>query len=316
MWAATPTINRGGVTDAEPRALLAGRRVVDAHVHVFPDRVFDALWRWFERGLWPVKYRLYARDVVRFLVERGVDRVVGLHYSHRPQMARVLNAFVAELATEQPALVPCATVLPGEDGARAILDEALGPLGLRGVKLHCHVQQMAPDDARLDEVYDAAAAHDVPVIIHAGNAPASPHYDVDVDALCTPAALDRALARHPRTTVIVPHLGAERLEDIARLLGDHERFHLDTTMALASYLPLDPIHAGPDHVAAGAFFSRAAEVVRAHADRILYGTDFPNIPYDWDRELGALAGLGLDAAALDAILGGNARRLFRLDDRA
>ena len=31
-----------------------------------------------------------------------------------------------------------------------------GPAWLRGVKIHCHVQCVGPDDRRLDDVYDAA----------------------------------------------------------------------------------------------------------------------------------------------------------------
>ena len=86
--AAMTSADRQGA--AEPIA-PRHREVIDAHVDVFQDRVFDALWRWFDRGLWNVKYRLYARDVVRFLVEHGVSRMIGLHYAHKPGMARPLN---------------------------------------------------------------------------------------------------------------------------------------------------------------------------------------------------------------------------------
>lgn len=290
---------------------LAGRAVIDAHVHLFPDRLFEAIWRWFERGFWDVKYRLHAPAVSRFLDQHGVSHHVGLLYAHKPGMARSLNQFMAALAADEPRLVPCGTVLPGEPGARAIVDHALGELGLRGLKLHCHVQCLAPDDPRLDEVYDAAAAHSAPIVIHAGDGPASPHYGCEVAALCTPEALARALSRHPRTTVIVPHLGFTRMEEVAALLEHHPNLHLDTTMALARYFPsTDPRFRHTDEAQADRWLERAAAVVARHADRVLYGSDFPNIPYDWDRELKNLAALGLAPAALDAVLAGNARRLF------
>ena len=289
-----PTLYAVPVT-APGRALLATCSVTDAHVHLFPPRVFAAIWRWFDRHAWPVRYRLEARECARFLLDRGVARIVALPYAHVPGMAAALNRFVTDLAAEDPRILPGATVLPGEPGARAVLDEALGPLGSRAVKIHCHVMCVAPDDPRLDDVYDAAAAHGAPVVIHAGDAPATPGYRCDVKALCTPDALGRALARHPRTTVLVPHLGAERMEEVAALLARHDNLWLDTTMAIAGYLP-------------GA--ERALAVVRAHPERILYGTDFPNVPYPWDRELEALAGAGLPEPALRAILAGNAARLF------
>lgn len=285
--------------------------IVDAHVHAFPPRVFAAIWRWFDTYAWRVRYQLEAAQAIAHLLDRGVSRVVLLHYPHVPGMAASLNAFSAALAKEEPRAVACASVLPGEPGARAILDEALGPLGCGVIKIHCHVMCVAPDDRRLDDVYDAAAAHEVPVVIHAGDAPVFPRKDCDVVGMCTPEALDRALARHPRTTVIVPHLGSSRMEEIAALLERHERLHLDTTMAIAGFLPFT-LDRRSDEVLAPSVQSRALELVRKHSDRILYGSDFPNLPYEWDRELRVLADLDLTPAARAAILGGNAARLFGL----
>jgi predicted TIM-barrel fold metal-dependent hydrolase len=43
---------------------------------------------------------------------------------------------------------------------------------------------------------------------------------------------------------------------------------------------------------------------------VLYGTDFPNIPYAWDREVKRLTELGLAPDHLAALLGGTAAGLF------
>jgi predicted TIM-barrel fold metal-dependent hydrolase len=47
-----------------------------------------------------------------------------------------------------------------------------------------------------------------------------------------------------------------------------------------------------------------------HSNRILYGTDFPNIPYAWDRELDWLRAQPISDAARARILGENALALF------
>jgi predicted TIM-barrel fold metal-dependent hydrolase len=287
-------------------------RIVDAHVHVFPRRLFEAVRRWFDCHGWSIRYRPAPRACAAFLEGCGIENVVALQYAHKPGMAAELNSFLAGITREDPALVPCGTVFPGEEGARQILDEALGPLGLRGLKIHCHVQCVAPDDSRLDDVYDAAAAHGVPVIIHAGDAPASTHYGCDVLALCTPEALDRALRRHGRTTVVVPHLGAGRMEEVVALLDRHEHLHLDTTMALARYFPVRSGSWEPDEDRTGPWLDRALAVLEKHSTRILYGSDFPNIPYAWDRELRTIASLDLPDRVLAAVLGDNARNLFGL----
>ena len=39
-------------------------------------------------------------------------------------------------------------------------------------------------------------------------------------------------------------------------------------------------------------------------------TDFPNIPYAWDRELKAIERMNLPADMLEAVLGGNAAEFF------
>ena len=52
------------------------------------------------------------------------------------------------------------------------------------------------------------------------------------------------------------------------------------------------------------------EMLRRRPDRILYGTDFPNIPYEWSRELSVVRGLRLPAGDEERVLGGTAARLF------
>lgn len=125
--------------------------VIDAHIHVFARPLFEAIWRWFEQYGWPIRYKLDADAVVAFLRSRGVSGMVLLHYAHKPGIARAMNAFVAEVARRTPTAVGVATVHPDDLDPAAILAEGFA-MGLRGVKLHCHVQCFGPDDARLDAI--------------------------------------------------------------------------------------------------------------------------------------------------------------------
>ncbi|HVO30251.1 MAG TPA: amidohydrolase family protein, partial [bacterium] len=100
--------------------------------------------------------------------------------------------------------------------------------------------------------------------------------------------------KHPGLTLVVPHLGADEFREYEAMLDRHARLFLDTTMVLAGYFP-----AGPD-----------VALLARRCDRLLYGTDFPNIPYAWDREIKAIAAAGLAPAALRKIAGENARRVF------
>ncbi|XXF79417.1 amidohydrolase family protein [Myxococcaceae bacterium GXIMD 01537] len=282
------------LTDEEGPRLPEGLPpVVDAHVHLFPDRVFEAIWRWFERYGWSIRYKLHTPQVVSFLLSRGVSHVVALHYAHKPGMARMLNHYVAEVARAEPRVLGLATVLPGEPDAVAILREAFAA-GLRGVKLHCHVQCFAPDAPELHEVYAACAEAGRPLVMHAGREPASPHYACDPHALCGVERVERVLKDHPTLKLCVPHLGADEFDAYARLLERHDNLWLDTTMAMAGYFPIAPPR-------------RALEV---RPERVLYGTDFPNLPYAWDRELRQLLALKLGDEVEAGVLGQNALRLF------
>ncbi|MEZ4470540.1 MAG: amidohydrolase family protein [bacterium] len=283
-----------GIDDAEwPRLPAHLPPVVDAHVHLFPDRVFDALWRWFRAHAWPIRYPLYSPDVIDFLLARGVDHLVALHYAHRPGMAQALNRYMHETTAENPRVTGLATVLPGEPGAGRILEEAFA-LGLAGVKLHCHVQCFAPDAPALDAVWRVCADHDRPVVIHAGREPKSPAYACDPHALCAAAAIERVLRRYPTLRLCVPHLGADEFPDYVRMMHRYDTLWLDTTMVVGDYLPADV----------------PWDDALARPERLMYGSDFPNIPYAYSRELERLIERLPDPAARAAVLGGTARDFF------
>lgn len=284
--------------DPEPPPLPGP--LVDAHVHLFPPRVIEAIWSWFSRHGWPIRYRLHARESLAFLRAQGVEQVWGLHYAHTAGLARVLNRFVTALAEESPMVVPFGTVLPGEPGAAAVVAESLDELGHRGLKLHCHVQKVAPDDPRMFPVYEALEARGRIAFVHAGREPSTDAYGFDCRGLCGFDAVRRVVERFPRLRLVVPHLGQDQWREFFALLRDAENLHLDTTMAVGGYLTDDV---------------PGREEILAVADRLLFGSDFPNLPYPWGRELHWLAGLGLPEEAFAAITRGNARRLIALAGR-
>jgi uncharacterized protein len=269
--------------------------VIDAHVHVFPDRIFEAVWRWFDQFGWPIRYKLYADDVVTHLRSRGVQHLVLLHYAHRPGVARFMNDFVADLVKRHDGVTGVATVCPGEDGAEQILEDAFAN-GLNGVKLHCHVQAMAADDARMWPVYELCQARNKPVVIHAGREPASDALPVHPHTICHVSRVEKILQAFPRLKLCVPHMGIDELDAYGALITRYDTLWLDTTMILSSYFPIDD----------------PWRRLSVRPDRIHFGTDFPNLPYAWDRELKAVARAGLPDADLEKLLMLNAQEFFDL----
>jgi uncharacterized protein len=271
--------------------------IVDAHVHAFPAKLFAAIQRWFDAHGWPIRYRMSAEEVVDFLPARGLAHVVVFGYAHKAGIADELNRFLAGVVKDRPRATALATVFPGEPGAERILHDAF-QLGMRGVKIHCHVQCVSADAPEMDAVAGACAEAGLPIVMHAGREPASPAYRCDTHAICSVDRVDRLLARHPRLTLVIPHLGVDEYDGYRALLRRRERLFVDTTMMLAGYFPGYPptLDGWPP-------------------ERVLYGTDFPNVPYAWDRELKNLVALGLRERDLARVLGSNAAELFGISLR-
>lgn len=287
---------RPGLDEEEGLSLPANLPpLVDAHVHVFPDALFRAVWRWFDAYGWPIRYKLYADEVIRHLQARGVSELVLLHYAHKPGIARSMNAFVAELVKRHAHVTGLATVYPGETAQVDILEEAFAQ-GLRGVKLHCHVQAMPVDDERLGAVYELCQARGLPVVVHAGREPWSANLPCDPHEICQAYRVERVLKNFPRMKLCVPHLGADEFREYADLLRKYDHLWLDTTMMIGGYFPVD----------------EPWQWVSSRPDRVLFGSDFPNLPYAWDREAKAIAQAKLPTAVVENVVGNNARELFGL----
>lgn len=285
-----------GLNDPEGAEIPGGLPpVIDAHVHLFPDELFSAIWSWFDKFAWPIRYKYDSKEVIEFLLSRGVDRIVGLHYAHRPGIARNMNLYMASLCKSCPKLIGSATVFPGEAGARDILDSAFD-MGLAAVKLHAHVQFFSMDSTEMHEIYEACCDRRKPLIMHVGREPKSPFFDYKTDpySICGAAKVETVLRQYPDLKIVVPHLGADEYDAFATLLKNYDNIWLDIAMVLADYLP----DTNPPNLS------------EMRSDRIMYGTDFPNIPYAWDRELNHLCALGLSESDLELVLGGNALKLL------
>lgn len=268
--------------------------VIDAHVHVFPDRLFESIRKWFDQYGWPIRYRLKASDVASYLFDRGVEHVVFLCYAHRPGVAEGLNRFMVDISRQNPGITALAAVFPGEDGAAEIIERAMDA-GLAGVKLHAHVQCVPVDSHGIHEIAGVCEGLGKPLVFHAGREPRSPAYQCDPHVICSSDRVEALLNAHPGLKLCVPHLGMDEYSEYQRLIVEYDNLWLDTTMALGAYLPATP-----------------PPLSGYRVDRLMYGTDFPNIPYAWDRELRALEKMGLDEGSLSKILSENAKEFFSI----
>jgi hypothetical protein len=290
--------NLKSLNDPEGKSIPEGLPpVVDAHVHIFPDNIFSAIRTWFDENAWDIRYRLTTSEVLGYLLSRGVSRVFALQYAHKPGISRKLNQYMVEKCREFPKKVSgLATVFPGEEDSGQILKEAFDS-GLMGVKLHAHVQCFDLDSEEMGVICDLCEAERKPMVMHVGREPKSTAYHCDPYQICSAEKLERVLKNFPGLKICVPHLGFDEISAYRKLIDKYDTLWLDTTMMMADYFPLK----GP------------IELDLFRKDRIMYGSDFPNIPYAWDRELKALKSLGLPPETLEWILKKSAADFFSLD---
>ncbi|MDJ0765740.1 MAG: amidohydrolase family protein [Myxococcota bacterium] len=188
------------------------------------------------------------------------------------------------------------TVFPGEDNAKVVIERAFGR-GLSGIKLHCHVQCFDMNSEAMEVVYKTCAEHDQPLVMHVSREPKSPSYKCDPYELCSAEKLEQVVKTHPELKICVPHLGVDEFDDYTRLIEKYDNLWLDTAMVVADYFP----------------GLKVPSIKNMRIDRIFYGSDFPNIPYAWDREIKKIGNLGLPEADLKKVMGDNAREFFSLN---
>lgn len=269
--------------------------ILDMHVHVLPERLQAAVWRFFDRledPPWPIHYRQPEPQRLRSLAEIGVVRHTALAYAHRAGMAEDLNAFTLDQAAEDARLVPTFTFHP-EEGVADYVARAI-ERGGQVAKVHLQVGRFDATDPRLDDVWPQLARHRIPVVMHAGAV-----YGVEGgEEYCGVGPVRRLLDQHPDLAVVIAHLGAPDYADFLALAEQHPSLHMDTAMVLT------------DRELIGRYPPDLLPRLRALADRILFGSDFPTVPHDYATQVRALARLELDVAQLRAVLHDNARRLL------
>ncbi|MFD0062630.1 amidohydrolase family protein [Streptomyces sp. NPDC056637] len=275
---------------------LAG--IVDVHTHFMPERVLKKVWEYFDAAgpltgmAWPIAYREEEEQRLARLREFEVRAFTSMLYPHKAGMAEWLNGWAVDFARRTPGCLHTSTFFP-EPGVDRYVREAV-EAGTRVFKAHVQVGAYDPNDALLDPVWGMLAEARVPVVMHCGSGPAPGKHT-------GPEPVARLLARHPRLPVIVAHMGMPEYTDFLDLAERYEEVRLDTTMAFTDFS--ERFAAFPRGELA-----RLADL----GDRILLGTDFPNIPYPYVHQLEALERLGLGEEWLRAVCHGNGARLFGL----
>ncbi len=270
--------------------------VIDAHVHIFPRSIFSAIRKWFDKNAWQIRYQLTSSEIFEFLLSHGIKHIIALQYAHKPGIARQLNRYMAEKTREYSNRVTgMATVFPGENNAEKILQEAFDS-GLKGLKLHAHVQCFDMNGDHMNRLYECCQANNKPIVMHIGREPKSTAYNCDPYQLCSAEKLEHILKDFPNIKICVPHLGFDETQAYRKMIEKYDNLWLDTTMVITDYFPM----------------KEKTDLGDYRSDRVMYGSDFPNIPYAWDRELKELKMADISYDTLRDIANKNAIKFFNI----
>jgi predicted TIM-barrel fold metal-dependent hydrolase len=156
-------------------------------------------------------------------------------------------------------------------------------IGLTHVKLHPGTDGTAIDSAGYADVWPIADERELVVLIHTwAKSPAAP------------AACGRIAERFPRLRLLLGHAGGlEGTDEAARVAREVPNVFLDTVLSSRRIGRIEHL------------------VEHAGVEKVLYGSDLPFL--DAAPALGPVVQSRLSEAQKRAVLGENARRLFRLD---
>jgi predicted TIM-barrel fold metal-dependent hydrolase len=128
------------------------------------------------------------------------------------------------------------------------------------------------------------------ILFHVGNGPVGNRY-VGIKNF------RKLLERYPDLPANVAHMGALEYGEFIGLLDHHPNIYFDTTWAFLPKL--------------GLMFDQKAEVLEDHQDRIVYGSDFPNLIYPREEEIACLKGFDLSGDFYQKVFRDNGLQLLK-----
>lgn len=273
---------------------------MDTHLH---------LSRW-----WPDLAHTAYRADLDFSVEgllaemdaNGIDYGLTIQIHEAPTTEEALVESRSIFEASRGRLRPVVTVDPtrGEEAVRSAVTTWEAHEEIAGIKLFPGYLPFYPHDPRLDPLYEFAHRKRWPVLVHQGDT-------LDRKGrikFARPIELDEVAVRFPDVGFVLCHLGNPWIDEAAEVVYKNENVYADTSGLLAH--PSAP------------YFVRMREQSRRRIqqaivaigspDRILYGSDWPL--EELRTAVALIEELDLPAEDREKILGGNARRLFRLPD--
>jgi len=268
--------------------------IFDVHVHFMAPEIMAKVQAYFDAAgpklgrPWPIHYRGTDDERVAALRAAGVRWFSSLSYAHKPGVAPFMNDWTRDFAARTPDTLRSATFYPEAEAAAyvpALIDD-----GVEVFKAHMQVGDFLADHPDLDPVWAAIEAAGTPVVLHAGSGPVPGEHT-------GPTSVERVLTRYPNLRLIIAHLGTPETDAFFDLAERFDEVRLDLTMAFTGFFGENL----PD---------RLPSRLRQLESRLLFGSDFPNIPYPFAHQVASLVRMEPGDDWLRSVLWANGAQLF------
>ncbi|MBN2156448.1 MAG: amidohydrolase [Candidatus Lokiarchaeota archaeon] len=284
--------------------------VIDAHVHGFPNRLFHAIWDYFEKNYWAVQKKLEFEEIVQYLPKFGVSNFTILNYAHMPEISRDLNDWTYSMSKKYPQTIPFGTIHPKDSYFHEEVIRVLSPdhLDFFGLKFQLMVTDFDPNDASLDYMYEKLIEFSKILVMHVGTGPVPDmllNKSLKINSHVGIDKLIPVLERYPKLKLQVPHLGCMETNAFFDLVLDYPQIHFDTSMALEFLFGESKSQFSQDMELS---IDRLVEL----QDNIIFGSDFPNIPHAYSTSLNAIKQLRLTQEIRNKFLYKNAQKFYNL----
>ena len=257
------------------------------------DPMFATLLRWIGQDALPDTFPVELSQLA--MQAAGVDIALVSAWCG-PRGFLLSNEHVAEVVDSAPSMFRGVASVDLRDpmGAVRQLRHLVTDRGFVAVRQLPWLWELPPDDRRYYPIYAACIDLGVPFCTQIGHAgplmPSEPGRPIPY--------LDRVLCDFPELVVVGGHVGYPWTEEAIALASKYPNFFIDTSAWKLSRLPP----------------ALVTYMMGRGRSKVLFGSNFPMItPLDC---LAGLPGLGLDDEARALFLGGNARRVFRLEAAA
>lgn len=268
--------------------MVSNFKVIDAHCHVYPDKIAAAAVGATDRFYGVTS--AFGGSTLELLAqcnETGVDHAVIQSVATTPKQVSSINNFIAKTVSEANGkFTGLGTLHPDSENLEADVDEII-KLGLHGVKLHPDIQKFKIDDYRCLKIYEICEKKHLPILMHTGD------YRYDYS---NPNRLVPVLEIYKDLIIIGAHLGGWSIwEEAAEKLSKFENLFVDTS----SSIPFSNTET-------------IKKVIKKYgADKVMFATDYPMGNQTF--ELGEILKMGFSDDELAKIFWDNAKKVFRVE---